>query len=125
MGGNRCWIALGGDQYRQTVTLTQDPRHADAARAWGQPAGRGVSCGRLRLADPGVHAHSECDSSLTLPVIPICYVRSRNASNYLNLNLVYDVFPATERLLQSRAKLSGIRARLGQADGPVWHTPGC
>ena len=31
----------------------------------------------------------------TPPVIPVCHVRSRNASNYLDLNLVYDVFPST------------------------------
>ncbi|MBP8240838.1 MAG: hypothetical protein KAX36_00570, partial [Thermoflexales bacterium] len=96
MGGNRAgWIALGGDQYRQTVTLTQT-RDTLTLPAPGvnQPVA-------AYLAEGYASPTQECMlipnviPPWTPPVIPICYVRSRNASNYLNLNLVYDVFPTT------------------------------
>jgi len=89
------WIALGGDQYRRTVNLTAPP-------------------GRLTLPAAGINAQvaaylaegyasptQECFMVPNIippwfpPVIPICHERSRNASNYLDLNLVYDVFPST------------------------------
>ncbi len=89
------WVALGNKQYRQTWTITQTqspltlpapglnaPLSAYLAEGYASPT---QEC----IVIPNIIP------PWTPPVIPICYVRARSASNYLDLNLDFDVFPTT------------------------------